>query len=184
MLDPSTRVLIAALFSLVAGVLLGGLLTIRGLRRRSLPARLEAIASPSERRVLAYLGESAVRLASAQHWARGALLSQPSEPWQPALIAAAIAALAAPGDDELLLLLNKTIGEVGADPQVANVWRQARAELLAARENLVWPYLSGHRDDGSPDWNFEQLARCAVKMLDSAHAEAERLVATRLAGSA
>jgi hypothetical protein len=184
MLDPSTRVLLAALVALVVGVLFGGWLTLRGLRRRKLSAKLEAICTPRERRVLAYWGESAVRLSSAQHWARGALLSHAGEPWHPALLAAAIAALASPGDAELLLLLNKVVGEAGADPQVANVWRQARAELLAAQNELTWPYLSGHREDGSPDWNFHALAIASVKLVENAHAAAEQLVASRVAGSA
>jgi hypothetical protein len=184
MLDPSTRVLLAALVALVAGVLFGGWFTLRGLRRRPLTAKLEAVLNPDELRVLGYLDRNAVRLASAQHWARGALLSLEGEAWGPALVAAAIAALACPGDDELLLLLNTTIGEAGADPQVANIWRQARGEVLAARERMQWPYLSGYRGDGSPDWNYQALATAAVKMLENAHAEAERRVATRLAGSA
>lgn len=184
MLEPSTRLLIVALFCLVAGGLLGGLLTLRGLRRRPLAAKLAAVLRPDELRVLGYLDRNAVRLASAQHWARGALLSHADEGWGPALVAATIAALACPGDDELLLLLNKTVGDAGAEPQVANIWRQARAEFLAARDRMQWSYLSGYRDDGSPDWNYQALGAAAVKMLENAHAEAERLVAIRLAGSA
>jgi len=181
MLEPSTRLLIVALVSLVAGVVLGGLLTIRGLRRRPLAARLEAICTPDERRVLRYLVDNAVRLASAQHWARGAMLSSEAEPWRPGLIAAAIAALVSRDDDELHLLLNS---QAVGDPQVANVFGQAIAELRAERASMQWPFLSGLRADGSPDWNFPELSARAVKLLESAHAEATRRVASGLADSA
>jgi hypothetical protein len=73
------------------------------------------------------------RLRLAEHWARGGLLSSAQEPWRPCCTGIAIAALGASDLEQVDAIL--TARAAGAtDPQVQNVWKQARAELQATRD--------------------------------------------------
>jgi hypothetical protein len=130
--------------------------------------------------IAAYLTTHAVRLALAQHWARGGILSNESEPWRPVCTAAAVAALLVDDDKELSDLLGAMLSDVAShDPQVVNVWRQARAELVASLSDLPLQLVSGRRQDGSPDWNRTELRVRARTLLDSAHLVAIGLAAAR-----
>jgi hypothetical protein len=110
------------------------------------------------------------RLLLAQHWARGSLLSHAHETWRPICQAIAIAALACEDLDALGRLLSDAVGQAGADPQLANVWRQALLELH-----------EGSRGEGSAivdsaNWPFPALRVRSRELLASAQLGAEQLV--------
>lgn len=160
--------------TLVGVVLAFALGTVAGL---ALAARRKPKAKPDHQ--AAYLRRHAVRLAVAQHWARGGALSERSEPWRPICTGIAVAALMVDDDADVLALLEKAIGESGTDPELANVWRQARAELIAAREHLQTEFLCGTSSSGAPAWNQPELRARASELLDSAQTGAMALLAAR-----
>lgn len=168
MTTPSTVAVIA--LSFVVGAFVGAITLALIRRRRRNP---EALARA------AYLRKHAVRFALAQHWAKGGVLSDRSEPWRPICTGVAVAALLLDDDSEVEALLNATIGETTADAELTNIWRQARAELLAARDRLELEFLAGVRPDGSPTWNQSVLRARAVEVLESAQKGADALLAAR-----
>lgn len=167
MLDSTSTFVATALASFVLGACCAlALLAALRRRRRARPD-------------VAYLRTHAVRLACAQHWARGSLLSSASEPWRPIVGSLALAALAVEDEATLVQLVGQLVGQGGTDPEVANVWRQARAELLAQRDRLEFEFLAGVRVDGAPGWNWARLQEEAAKQLAAAHGLAEQLVEKR-----
>lgn len=137
------------------------------------PTAAARSSSPSDR-VLEALDTAnrphATRLLLAQHWARGALCSQPHEAWGPACSALAIAALCASDTEALGDLLRDQVATSGSDPQVANVWRQALGELTSASQG------GGMAIEEPEKWPFPLLAAKSRELLASAHAGAEQLV--------
>lgn len=137
------------------------------------PAAAPRASSPSDR-ILEALDAAnrphAARLLLAQHWARGALCSQPHEAWGPACTALSIAALCAPDLEALGDLIREQTSASGTDPQVANVWRQALGELTSANQG------GGMAIEEPEKWPFPLLAAKSRELLASAHAGAEQLV--------
>ena len=131
--------------------------------------------------LIAYLEAHAVRFAVAQHWARGALLSDASEPWRPIVSAAAIAAVALEDGDSLLAHINAIVGSVSVttDPQVANVWRQVQAELIGCRMALTGEFLAGVRADGSPSWSHQAIGLRTAELLEMSTERGSMLVRAR-----
>lgn len=170
MTDAST---ILELLSALGVGLTAGVLAVRSRLRK-----------PADTRQAAYLRDHAVRLALAQHWARGGLLSEQSEPWSVACTSLAVAALAVETIEDLAPIIDHAVGMAGADPEVVNVFRQARAELGAARVVLSDELATGYRPDGSPGWNFRELRVRSETLLEHARISAEQLTAARRAGGA
>lgn len=166
MLTPSTLAALALAF-------ICGVATSLAVRRKREPLDLRAEAQAR------YLRSHAVRLACAQHWARGGALSKRDEPWRPVCTGLAVAALMVDDDSDVLALLSKLVGDAGTDPELANIWRQARAELVAARDRLETEFLAGVRGDGAPAWNQTELRARAAELLESAQQGALSLLAAR-----
>jgi hypothetical protein len=151
--------------ALVIGVMIGLLVGWAVLRR----TRLETPDS-SQDRTQRFMQQHAVRLALAQHWARGGLLSEPTEPWRPIVSAAALAALAASDDRELDRLLSAQCGQIAAsETEAANVWRQVLAELAASRASLDPELATGKNAAGESTWPDARLRDQAAELLRQAH---------------
>jgi hypothetical protein len=168
MLQVSTPLILAVLGGVLAGLSCGLWVGRRRWRRR-----------PSAQDT--YLRAQAARLACAQHWARGGALSGQSEAWRPVCLGAAIAALLVPDDRDLARLLEQVHQDALPDPELANVWAQARGELDAARspEPLGIAFLTGYRPGGSADWNYPELQTQARILLQNAREGALSLLRAR-----
>lgn len=136
--------------------------------RRQSPPMLETV----------YLEENATRFACAQHWARGALLSQPTEAWKPLCTAFAVSALACDNDPALATVLEEA-QRVTSDRELLNIARQAAAEFEASRVRLDACFLTGKTLNGTPAWPLEDLRQRSLSLLQLAIAEGERLVSNR-----
>lgn len=115
-----------------------------------------------------------VRLQLAQHWARGGLLSQESEGWRPVCVGLAIACLAVDSLEDLDRVLDEVSAEA-ADPRVAPIFREAMAELKAAKNT--------GKVDNSDNWPRAPLYVSAREWLLGAIGHACRIVSDRSAGS-
>lgn len=80
---------------------------------------------------LAYFRAQATRLAVVQHWARSGVASGGAEPWRPILCALALAALTTDDLSEIDHWCTANADKAG-DPELENVWRQARGEIQNA----------------------------------------------------
>lgn len=117
--------------------------------------------------------DETLRLRLAEHWARSGLLSQDGEHWQPMCEALSVAASACRSLHELGVLLRTQTGLAGSDPAVANVWRQALAEYVAAEGG------PGLEVANSGDWPQESVLHRIRDRLDRVQRDAERIVAGR-----
>ena len=185
MLTSSTALVVGALLGVVSGFTLA----------RFWPKPPQQPPDPRE----SYLRVQATRLFLAQHWARGGVMSHAGEAWRPALTALGMAALVVRDPDELAPLLAELVEAAGDDPELLNIWQQARGELAGAKRREWVPFERienpleregeirvslGKRPDGSPDWNYPELGIRAREMLASACLGARKLLAIRRAPSA
>lgn len=152
--------------SLVLGGLLGFAFAASAFAVMLAVSRRSAPPPPIER-------DELLRLRLAQHWARGGLLSQDSEPWRPACLAIAVGALGSSSMSALGVVLRAQVGRSGSDPQVANCFRQALAEYVAADTGSELTIAN------SDDWSSESLLACVRVLLEQAGDQAERIVAAR-----
>lgn len=185
MLASSTALVVGAVLGVVAGLSLA----------RFWPKPPPPEPDPREH----YLRTQATRLFLAQHWARAGAMSFATEAWRPAMTALGMAALVLREPAELGPLLTELIESAGDDPELLNIWQQARGELAGAKRREWVPFdrienpiereaeirvSLGIRPDGSPDWNHPELGNRAREMLASACLGARKLLAIRRAPSA
>jgi hypothetical protein len=171
----STTLISEVLDGLFAG-LRDRLLAEMGLVRASAP-------SPEH----SYMVAHTVRLACAQHWAAGGAMSGAEEAWRPICLAVAIAALLVRDENDLQALLERFVADAAGDPELQNIWQQAAGELRSSRAMrgaLGIAFVTGYREDGSPDWNYPYLRTQAEAALVSAQIGARKLLDARRVPSA